>query len=91
VGIQRARSAGSGRVANIRFEEGDPLGYEPTATFDALIRRFVLLYFPGPAATLRGLSRLLRPGGLLAFQEHDMPSSRPSSALYNSSARKRGQ
>lgn len=92
VGIERAassvetarRRAGSLGVANIRFEQGDLLAYEPTATFDALIGRFVLLYLPDPTATLRRLSRHLRPGGIVAFQEYDMPqfAAAPPSALF---------
>lgn len=39
--------------------------------FDAVIGRRVLMYLPRPDRTLRHVSRLLRPGGVAAFQEHD--------------------
>jgi hypothetical protein len=40
--------------------------------FDAIVGRLILLYFSDPSANLRQLSSLLRPGGLMVFQEMDM-------------------
>jgi SAM-dependent methyltransferase len=40
-----------------------------TRLFDAVVGRFILMYLPGPVAVLRSLSRLVRPGGVFAFQE----------------------
>src|SRR5262245_12330161 len=37
--------------------------------FDAVIGRLILAYLPDPIATLHGLSDVLRPGGIIAFQE----------------------
>src|SRR5207247_8467834 len=37
--------------------------------FDATVGRYILMYLPDPAGVLRSLSRLLRPGGVLAFQD----------------------
>jgi hypothetical protein len=44
----------------------------------------VLLYLPDPAQVLRRLSRHLRPGGIVAFQEYDIPqtSQVPASELF---------
>ena len=39
---------------------------------DALIGRLVLQYFADPALVLRRLATLVKPGGLVAFQESDM-------------------
>ncbi|WP_309570181.1 hypothetical protein [Deinococcus sp.] len=41
---------------------------------DALIGRLVLMYFPDPAAVRRHLLSLVKPGGIVAFQELDMHS-----------------
>jgi hypothetical protein len=45
-------------------------------TFDAMIGRLILMYQPDPAATVRRLMRLVRPGGLVAFQEISIPTLR---------------
>jgi SAM-dependent methyltransferase len=37
--------------------------------FDAAVGRFILMFLPDPASVLRSLVRLVRPGGVLAFQE----------------------
>jgi SAM-dependent methyltransferase len=37
--------------------------------FDAAVGRFILMFLPDPAPVLRSLIRLVRPGGVLAFQE----------------------
>lgn len=39
--------------------------------FDAVIGRRVLMYLPDPARVVAALASLLRPGGLVVFQEHD--------------------
>lgn len=55
-----------------RFIEGDLI--EPSidgGPFDAIVARRVLMYLPDPAATLRRLMPLLRPGGRVILQEHD--------------------
>jgi hypothetical protein len=57
--------------------------YSAPQCFDAVIGRFILLYLPNPAATLRQLRSCLRPGGIMAFQEFEMPhlSAAPRSKL----------
>jgi len=37
--------------------------------FDAVIGRMVLMYLPRPSALLQCVARMLRPGGIVAFQE----------------------
>jgi len=59
-------------VGHARFEQSDLATLDAQQTFDALVGRLVLLYLPDPAATLKRLSRNLRPGGIIAFQEFDM-------------------
>ncbi len=53
----------------MRFAVSDIDAFSAPRAFDAVIGRRVLLYLPDPAATLRRLAGLLRPGGILAFQE----------------------
>ena len=56
---------------NVSFSEsavGEILDDKP---FDAAVGRFILMYLPDPAATLRSISQVVRPGGLFVFQEPD--------------------
>jgi SAM-dependent methyltransferase len=62
----RARAAGQ---TNLTFVEGDLNAPPVDGPFDAVVGRLVLVYQPDPAATLRALARLVRPGGIVAFQE----------------------
>jgi len=65
----RAKSAG---MTQVRFEVANLDEYDSGQPFDGLIGRFVLMYFADPAATLKRLLRLVRPGGVVAFLEMDM-------------------
>ncbi len=67
-----------------RFEAGDIDAFTTERRFDAIIGRLVLLYLPDPAATLRRLSGLLRPGGIVAFHEMAMTPARsvPDGPLF---------
>lgn len=83
---ERARAAG---VQNVRFVLGE-IGTAPLADeFDAVVGRFVLMHLADPAGALRGVARLLRPGGVVCFVESDMVTlrdgrrSRPSLPLYD--------
>jgi len=42
---------------------------ESTRPFDAVVGRFILQFVPDPVSVLRRLSELVRPGGVLVFQE----------------------
>ncbi len=71
VGAARARAAGAG-IRHARFELADLAApVEGLGVFDAVIGRRVLMYLPDPEAALRGFAACLRPGGLVAFHEHD--------------------
>ena len=65
---KRAKEAG---FANITFVEGDARTLEFSGTFDAVVGRLVLMYMSDPASSLRQLTKLLGPGGIVAFQELD--------------------
>jgi ubiquinone/menaquinone biosynthesis C-methylase UbiE len=56
-------------VHNVTFTQSDVSQIASTNLFDAVVGRFILMYLPDPVAVLRSLSRLVRPGGVLAFQE----------------------
>lgn len=57
---------------NIVFEEGDfEMASVNDGVFDAVVGRRVLMYQPNAADAMRMLSRVVRPGGLVVFQEHD--------------------
>ena len=56
-------------VRNVTFTQSDVSQIGSTRLFDAVVGRFILMYLPDPVAVLRSLSRLVRPGGVFAFQE----------------------
>src|SRR5947209_1153786 len=64
----KARVADAG-LPNVTFTQSDVSQIASTRLFDAVVGRFILMYLPDPVAVLRSLSRLVRPGGVFAFQE----------------------
>jgi ubiquinone/menaquinone biosynthesis C-methylase UbiE len=77
VGIERdRRSLDRARVRvaeaglhNVSFIESDVSQIPGGKPFDAAVGRFILMWLPDPASVLRQLSLLVRPGGVVAFQE----------------------
>jgi SAM-dependent methyltransferase len=67
----RAQAAG---LRQVSFLAGNIGELALSQEFDAIVGRLILMHVPEPAALLRQLSTRLRPGGVLAFQEHDIPS-----------------
>lgn len=70
---ERAKSAG---LTNVRFEVGVLDNLQQSGPFDALVGRLILLYLKDPAAVLKKLAELVRPGGLIVFQEMEMATAR---------------
>jgi len=77
VGIERdagsiaraeARAAAAG-LHNVSFIQTDVSEITSDKLFDAAVGRFILLFLPDPISVLRGVARLVRPGGVIAFQE----------------------
>jgi ubiquinone/menaquinone biosynthesis C-methylase UbiE len=73
----QARVARAG-FRNVIFLKTDVNKIVIDQRFDAVVGRFVLMFLPDPVSVLRSVSRLVRPGGVLAFQE---PSWIPMLAL----------
>lgn len=74
-GVEHARArAHAAGMTQVQFVEGDLTNLEFAGNFDAVVGRLVLQHLPDPAAVLRQLVRLLRPGGIVAFQEIAIPA-----------------
>lgn len=66
----RVREAG---IRNVRFEQGDAQTIDGVhGPFDAVVGRLVLMYLADPVATLKRAAALVRPGGLVCFEECDL-------------------
>ena len=68
--IARANSrAAEAGLRNISFTKADVNQIVSDQPFDGAVGRFILMFLPDPASMLRSLTQLVRPGGILAFQE----------------------
>jgi ubiquinone/menaquinone biosynthesis C-methylase UbiE len=56
-------------LQNVSFTESDLSEIADQKPFDAVVGRFILMYLPDPVAVLRSISQMVRPGGVLVFQE----------------------
>ena len=56
-------------LENVKFHRADLLTFADDEPFDAIISRLVLEFVPDTTAALKRLRILLRPGGIMAFQE----------------------
>jgi demethylmenaquinone methyltransferase/2-methoxy-6-polyprenyl-1,4-benzoquinol methylase len=82
LGIARGRAGtrGDGRVSFVSGQaENLPF---PDATFDALSFTYLLRYVDDPAATLRELARVVKPGGRIGMLEFDVPRPGPLRELW---------
>lgn len=80
-GLERGESAGgAGRVELIEGQAEDlPFG---DGSFDALTFTYLLRYVDDPAATMRELARVVRPGGRVASLEFGVPPWPPAHAAW---------
>ena len=68
--LSRARSrAAEAGLGNVSFIEGNAENVTSDGAFDAAVGRLVLQYVPNPAAVVQSLVALVRPGGVMAFQD----------------------
>lgn len=82
----RAAEAGLGTVSFVPAELTELTLDEPV---DALVGRLILMHLREPAATVRALSRLVRPGGVVSFQDYTVSRARsvPPTPLLTRTAR----
>jgi demethylmenaquinone methyltransferase/2-methoxy-6-polyprenyl-1,4-benzoquinol methylase len=67
----------------VRFERGEAERLPfPDATFDALSFTYLLRYVDDPAATMRELARVVKPGGRIGMLEFGVPARRRPRALW---------
>jgi ubiquinone/menaquinone biosynthesis C-methylase UbiE len=82
VGIERDANSiarARGRIAaaglrNVSFIQCDVGEIASDQLFDAAVGRLILQFLPDPIGVLRSVDRLVRPGGVLAFQEPSLVS-----------------
>jgi ubiquinone/menaquinone biosynthesis C-methylase UbiE len=67
----RRRTVEQGCSSWVSFQATTLEEFSTSDEFDAVVGRYVLLYQPDPAATLRQMARFVRPGGIVAFHEVD--------------------
>jgi ubiquinone/menaquinone biosynthesis C-methylase UbiE len=73
--VDLARTRGhKSNAKNCEFKCVELDAFEDAGHFDALVGRLVLPYLKDPAATLRNLTRSLKPGGIVAFAELNLSS-----------------
>jgi SAM-dependent methyltransferase len=63
---RRAEQAG---LANVSFELADVTRWRPSEPVDAVVGRFILLHLPDPVAQVARLIGIVRPGGIVAFED----------------------
>jgi SAM-dependent methyltransferase len=73
VELARTRAAQQG-LAAVEFKQATIDAIVVDEPVDAVVGRLILMHLPDPAAALRQLSSLLRPGGVIAFSENDIPA-----------------
>jgi demethylmenaquinone methyltransferase / 2-methoxy-6-polyprenyl-1,4-benzoquinol methylase len=71
-GRRRVATAGVGALVRLEQGRAESLPFEDES-FDAVTFTYLLRYVDDPAATLRELARVLRPGGRLASLEFFVP------------------
>ncbi|MDT5118360.1 MAG: hypothetical protein QOE30_4099 [Mycobacterium sp.] len=75
IALARARADEQG-LSTVHFTRAAIDAVTVDEPFDAIVGRLILMHLPDPVATLRQLSTLVRPGGVIAFSENDIPEAR---------------
>jgi demethylmenaquinone methyltransferase / 2-methoxy-6-polyprenyl-1,4-benzoquinol methylase len=71
-GRRRIEAAGLGDRVELREARAEELPFE-SGSFDGLTFTYLLRYVDDPAATMRELARVVRPGGRIAMLEFGVP------------------
>lgn len=74
----RQRTVEHGCSPWVTFEAVDIDRFAGAEPFDALVGRYVLLYLPDAAATVRRLLANVKPGGIVVFHDLDLSDAHPS-------------
>jgi demethylmenaquinone methyltransferase/2-methoxy-6-polyprenyl-1,4-benzoquinol methylase len=79
----RTRFAGAAEGSRVELLEGQAEALPfPDESFDALTFTYLLRYVEDPAATVRELARVVRPGGRVGSLEFGVPPWRPARAAW---------
>jgi ubiquinone/menaquinone biosynthesis C-methylase UbiE len=73
--LARGRAAEKGLSA-VQFTQAVIDAIALDEPVDAVVGRLILMHLPEPAAAVRRLSALVRPGGVIAFSENDITGAR---------------
>jgi SAM-dependent methyltransferase len=78
--VERAtrRAEEAGYAGRVEFRTAELDTFETDVEFDAIVGRYILLYVPEPARTLRHLARSLRADGVLILHETDLTEAHPT-------------
>ena len=82
--LHNAQQAGLRNVQTL-VADGEDLAVEPTS-FDAVVCRLGLMFFPDPLQGLRGMHRALRPGGGICTMVFSRPERNPCIGILMSTA-----
>ncbi|MGY1693620.1 class I SAM-dependent methyltransferase [Geodermatophilus sp. SYSU D00814] len=66
--VARRRAAAAGH-RTVDFAQADVTTWRPPGPVDAVLGRLVLMHLPDPVALVARMAGLVRPGGVVAFQE----------------------
>ena len=86
VAKQRLATAPAGRLIRLVEARAEALPFDD-ATFDALTFTYLLRYVEEPAAALRELARVVRPGGRIASLEFSIPGNPAARAAWEAYVR----
>jgi ubiquinone/menaquinone biosynthesis C-methylase UbiE len=69
IASSRAKEEG---LDHVRFVQADLGEFEVGTKYDAVTARHILIHTPAPVTLIRRARSMVRPGGILAFQEYDL-------------------